>query len=125
MKKEHFSSIRVQEYFQVTELLTANSDKTDKVISILRTYTSCMIDSALQEGFDTLSDSALYLHSKNVVATEKLQLLVIPLENKRIAEIRAEEAEATRKFNEKYFVPSIGMSAEKVLESTWEGNPTI
>ncbi|MBP1175155.1 hypothetical protein JOE49_002407 [Paenibacillus sp. PvR133] len=98
MKKEHFSSIRVQEYSQVTELLTANSDKTDKVISILRTYTSCMIDSALQEGFDTLSDSALYLHSKNVVDTEKLQLLVIPLENKRIAEFRAEEAEATRKF---------------------------
>ncbi|MEI0739360.1 hypothetical protein VQ056_26825 [Paenibacillus sp. JTLBN-2024] len=119
LSERAFCLIENKLYSQVEELLSANDKEKDKVISVLSTYASCMSTSALPDECGKVSESVLYLHDKNILDNNQMLLLITTLENKRIAELEEKQNRSLKEYNDKYFVPEIGMSAEKVLESTW------
>ncbi|MGG4132114.1 hypothetical protein ABEW19_28060 [Paenibacillus illinoisensis] len=118
-----FCYIENKKYSQAGNLLEANEEKTDPVLNVLRTYTSCMTNSALPDECGKVSNKVFSLKDKKIIDSSRADSLVFTLETKRLAELEEEQERINQEFNEKYYPPQIGMTAEKVLESTW-GKPT-
>lgn len=116
-----FCFIKKEMYKEAGDLL-ANSKGENKVESVLRTYISCMNGSAMTDDCLKVSDSVFYLHDKKVIDNGEMILLINTLADKRILDARREADKAVEEYNSKYFAPEIGMTEEKVLESTW-GKP--
>ncbi|MCR8659316.1 hypothetical protein [Paenibacillus endoradicis] len=122
-------------YSEAQETIVSYNKQDDAVMSMLHTFAGCMNkdsivdDDECDKNYRDISDM-YYDDDQRIILPSTLMSYYTALSGKQIAELdkRAAESQAEadksrREYNEKYYAPSIGMTAEKVLTSTW-GKPT-
>ncbi|MEC0106773.1 hypothetical protein P4H27_07455 [Paenibacillus taichungensis] len=116
-----FCLLKLKKYAEAEELLASNEIE-DKVTSLLNTYISCMKESAFTDECSEALTSLSDLRSSEKIGSTRAGSLVILLADKISEDAKRTATNAVEEFNSKHFQPEIGMTEEKVLESTW-GKP--
>lgn len=112
-----------QLYSDIESTVATFNKQDDEVLSVISTYAKCMIGSALTDECTQVTDKINSLYDKELLDFTRYFSYVNRISDRTIAQAEAAASKAQQDYNEKYFAPKIGMSAQKVLESTW-GEPT-